>query len=102
MSDGNCEHCRHTSQEAQSGRLLMDKKEIATPITPEAASEVWWKSFPERFGHQKNHAKVGWVAGWKQGRAAGLREALADHCAYRQTGDIACGWDIRRAAVGET
>lgn len=45
-------------------------------MTPEAAFEAWWKWWPERFGHQKNHAKVGWLAGWKQGRAE-EREACA-------------------------
>lgn len=34
-------------------------------MTVADAFAAWWQSFPKRFGHQKNHCQVGWLAAWK-------------------------------------
>jgi len=44
--------------------------------SPHAAQafETWWHTFPERFSHQKNHAKVGWLAAWLLARQETVEE----------------------------
>ena len=58
-------------------------------MTPSEGFDRWWKQFPQRFSHQKNHAKVGWLAA-----CAWQRELDSDLAASTEVPNDTCEYEL--------